>query len=167
MAIRHLVYFPDPRLYAPNEVITDFDNDLQIIINDMIETMYATNGIGLAAPQIGINKKLTVIDIKEPTNKIYCLINPEIVEQQGEALMQEGCLSLPGLWGKVRRAVQIKARALDRDGTPYEIHADGLLAHCIQHEIDHLNGKLLIDHFSSLKRSLAVKKFLKIQRKEK
>lgn len=162
-----VVYLPDSRLREPTQPITVFDNALQTLIDDMFETMYAAKGIGLAAPQIGISKKLAVIDVKGDKSQTYCLINPEIVERSGDELMEEGCLSVPGVYDKAPRATKVKMRALDRNGKPYELEADGLLAHCIQHEIDHLNGKLFVDYLSPLKRNLARKKLDKFKRRTK
>src|SRR5579872_5158983 len=130
MTIRSIVYLPHPCLRTPTEPVVTFDDALQTLIDDMFETMYAANGVGLAAPQIGVSKKLGVIDTRGDTPQLLCLINPEIVERAGEQLMDEGCLSLPGIWCKVPRATHVKMRALDRYGNPYEIEADGLLAHC-------------------------------------
>lgn len=161
MTVRKVIYLPDHRLRAPTESIEIFDQDLQTLIDDMLETMYAYNGVGLAAPQIGISKKLAVIDATgERTNQLI-LINPEIVEREGEALMEEGCLSVPGPYDRAPRALRVKMRALDRNGKPYEIDTDGHLAHIFQHEIDHLSGKLYVDYLSPLKRKMALKKMEK------
>jgi len=166
MAIRSIIHLPDPRLRAPTEAITLFDAALQQLIDDMFETMYAAKGIGLAAPQIAINKKLAVIDVSNDKSSTLCLINPKIVESRGEALMEEGCLSVPGVYDKAPRALWVKLSALDRHGKPYELEAEDLLAHCIQHEIDHLNGKLFLDYLSPLKRQLARKKLEKIKKRQ-
>jgi peptide deformylase len=167
MAIHSIIQLPDVRLRAPTVPITVFDRALQQLIDDMFETMYAAKGIGLAAPQIAISKKLAVIDVSNNKSKTWCLINPIIVERKGEALMEEGCLSVPGVYDKAPRALWVKLQALDRHGKPYEIEAEDLLAHCIQHEIDHLNGKLFLDHLSPLKRQLARKKLDKIKKRGK
>ena len=164
MAILKLVYLPDPRLKKPSEPVEVFDDVLQILIDDMFETMYKAQGVGLAAPQVGINKQLSVIDVKQDKKETYVLINPEIIERKGEEPMQEGCLSVPGAYDTVVRSSWVKMRALDRDGKPYELEADGLLAECIQHEIDHLHGKLFVDLLSDLKRERARKKTMKFQR---
>lgn len=166
MSILSIIHLPDPRLRAPNESITCFDDALQKLISDMFETMYVAKGIGLAAPQIAVNKKLAVIDVSNNKSETLCLINPEIVESRGEALMEEGCLSIPGFYDKALRSLWVKLSALDKDGNPYEIEAEGLLAHCIQHEVDHLNGKLFLDHLSPLKRQLARKKIEKIKKRQ-
>ncbi|MFZ0219011.1 MAG: peptide deformylase [Candidatus Aquirickettsiella sp.] len=167
MAIYTIIQLPDVRLRVPTEPITVFDEALQQLIDDMFDTMYAAKGIGLAAPQIAISKKLAVIDITNNKSKIWCLINPVIVERKGEALMEEGCLSVPGIYDKAPRALWVKLKALDRHGEEYIIEAEDLLAHCIQHEVDHLNGKLFLDHLSPLKRQLARKKLDKIKKRSK
>lgn len=167
MAIYPIIQVPDVRLRAPTAPITVFDKALQQLIDDMFETMYAAKGIGLAAPQIAISKKLAVIDVSNDKSKTWCLINPVIVERKGEALMEEGCLSVPGIYDKAPRALSVKLQALDRHGKPYEIEAEDLLAHCIQHEVDHLNGTLFLDHLSPLKRQLARKKLDKIKKRRK
>lgn len=167
MAIYPIIQLPDERLRAPTVAIAVFDETLQQLIDDMFETMYAAKGIGLAAPQIAISKKLAVIDVSNDKSKTWCLINPIIVERKGEALMEEGCLSVPGVYDKAPRALWVKLQALDRHGNPYEIEAEDLLAHCIQHEVDHLNGTLFLDHLSPLKRQLARKKLDKIIKRRK
>jgi peptide deformylase len=166
MTIYSIIHVPDTRLRAPTEAITVFDTNLQQLIEDMFETMYAAKGVGLAAPQIAISKKLAVIDASANKSSTFCLINPEITERRDETPMEEGCLSVPGIYDKVPRALWLKLSALDRYGKPYEIEAEGLLAHCIQHEIDHLNGKLFLDYLSPLKRQLALKKLEKIKKKQ-
>jgi peptide deformylase len=167
MAIYPIIQLPDARLRAPTVPITVFDETLQQLIDDMFETMYAAKGIGLAAPQIAISKKLAVIDVSNDKSKTWCLINPVILERKGEALMEEGCLSVPGVYDKAPRALWVKLQALDRYGNPYEIEAEDLLAHCIQHEVDHLNGSLFLDRLSPLRRQLARKKLDKIQKRRK
>lgn len=166
MALRTIIHLPDPRLRAPTEPITVFDADLQQLIDDMFETMYSVNGIGLAAPQIAVSKKLAIIDVSQDRSTTLCLINPTLVDQKGAALLEEGCLSIPGVYDKVPRAVWVKLSALDRYGQPYELEAEGLLAHCIQHEMDHLNGRLFVDYLSPLKRELARKKLAKFKRRQ-
>lgn len=158
MSLYPIVYLPDVRLRKETQAITTFDDELQKLIDDMIETMYKANGIGLAAPQIGLSLKLAVIDVSRERNQAFCIINPEILEKSGEELMEEGCLSVPGAYDKAPRAIKVKVRALDRHGKSFELEADGLLAHCLQHEIDHLNGKLFVDYLSPLKRQMARKK---------
>ncbi|MDR3478321.1 MAG: peptide deformylase [Gammaproteobacteria bacterium] len=164
MAIRKIVLLPDARLRDLTMPVTEFDDKLQTLIDDMIETMYAANGIGLAAPQIGISLKLAVIDVSPEKDKPFCIINPEITERDSQALMEEGCLSVPTVYDKAPRAVKVKMHALDRTGKPFDMEADGLLAHCIQHEIDHLNGKLFVDYLSPLKKQRAKKKLDKFKK---
>jgi peptide deformylase len=136
----------------------------QRLIDDMLETMYAAPGVGLAASQVNVQKRVIVIDVSEEKNAPLCLINPELLNLDGAEEMDEGCLSVPGVFEKVRRAQKIRVRALDRDGNPFETEADGLLAVCVQHEIDHLEGKLFVDYLSPLKRQLVRKKLKKEQR---
>lgn len=167
MTIRTIIFLPDHRLRAPTAPVDVFDDKLQTLIDDMIETMDHAEGIGLAAPQIGISKKLAVIDITRERNSRLVIINPEIIDKQGEEWMEEGCLSVPGAYDKAPRALAVKVKALDRTGKPFEIEADGTLAHCLQHEIDHLNGRLFVDYLSSLKRKLALKKLEKQIRRSK
>ncbi len=167
MTLRTIVYLSDERLRKPTKPVLVFDENLQILIADMYETMYHAPGVGLAAPQIGLSLKLAVIDVSEEHNQKICIINPEIISREGEALPGEGCLSVPGVFDKVPRALKVTIRALDPQGKPFELEADGLLAHCLQHEIDHLNGKVFIDYLSPLKRNMARKKFEKFIRYEK
>lgn len=155
MAIRKLVYIPDPRLRQICDQLTVEEirsPEIQTLIDDMFETMYAERGVGLAANQIGITKSLTVIDVIGDKKQQYCLINPKIIEKRGAEKMQEGCLSVPGCWDTVTRPTYVKAQALDRHGEPFEIEGEGLLAECLDHEIDHLHGKVYIDLLSPLRR---------------
>lgn len=167
MAIRKIVYLPDPRLRELTMPVTQFDEALQTLIDDMIETMYAANGVGLAAPQIGISIKLAVIDASRERNQPFVIINPEILAKEQENFMEEGCLSVPSVYDKAPRATKVKVRALDREGKSFELEADDLLAHVLQHEIDHLNGKLFVDYLSPLKRQMARKKLEKFKRSQK
>lgn len=166
MSILQIVYHPHPVLYKKADPITVFDDELKTLIQNMYETMYAAHGIGLAAPQVAISKQLAVIDISEEGNQPFCIINPEVMTREGEAMMEAGCLSVPGTYDKVPRAIKVKVRAQNEMGEFFEIVADGLLSHCLQHEIDHLNGKLYIDYLSSLKRGLLIKKMQKHLRKK-
>ncbi len=166
MAIRKIIYLPDPRLRKNSSNVETFDNDLQILIDDMFETMYHAKGVGLAAPQIGINLRLSVIDVVGDKTQQIVIINPEIIESEGEEVYQEGCLSVPGAYDKVKRASWVKVRALDRNGNSFEMESDGLLGECFQHEIDHLNGKLFVDLLSPLKKSMARKKLERYKRDE-
>lgn len=166
MAIHKIIYLPDPRLRQVNLPIKTFDDDLQKLIEDMFETMYDANGVGLAAPQIGINLQLSVVDIVGDKKDQLVLVNPEIILSEGEVEYQEGCLSVPSAYDTVLRAEKVTVRALDRFGKPFEMSADGLLGECFQHEIDHLNGKLFVDLLSPIKRAMARKKVDKFKRQQ-
>lgn len=164
MAIRKIIYLPDPRLRKVSKDIQLFDDKLQTLIDDMFETMYHARGVGLAAPQIGINLRLSVIDVIGDKTQQLVIINPDIISSEGQIEYQEGCLSVPGAFDKVLRAETVTVRALDRFGAPFEMTASGLLGECFQHEIDHLNGKLFVDLLSPLKRTLIRKKLNKFIR---
>jgi peptide deformylase len=164
MALLEILHFPDPRLRNVARPVTTVDDVVRQLVDDMFETMYAAPGIGLAATQVNVDKRIVVIDISEEKNQPLCLINPEILESRGSEEMEEGCLSVPGVFDVVQRADSIRMRALDRDGESFEIETDGLLAVCIQHEIDHLDGKLFVDYLSQLKRTRIRKKLEKEQR---
>jgi len=167
MSTLDILTFPDPRLRNHAKPVPQVDDETRGIVDDMFETMYAAPGIGLAATQVNIQKRIIVIDVSEDHNSPLCLINPEILERSGEEQMEEGCLSVPGFYEPVTRAEKIRVTALDRDGTPFELETDGLLAVCIQHEIDHLDGKLFVDYVSSLKRQRIRKKLEKEQRQHR
>ncbi|MFZ0517755.1 MAG: peptide deformylase [Acidobacteriaceae bacterium] len=161
-----IVKFPDPVLQKPAEPVTVFDDELRKLVDDMFTSMYDAQGIGLAAPQIGISKRLTVIDLsfqKKPEDRIV-LINPEVIEIKGKQVEEEGCLSLPEIRDRVVRAAEVKVRAQDADGNPIEVEGTELLARAIQHEIDHLDGILFIFRLSRLKRDLQLRKIRKLQR---
>jgi peptide deformylase len=161
-----IVKFPDPILQRPAEPVIAFDDELRRLVDDMFESMYAAHGIGLAAPQIGIPRRLTVIDLsfqKAPEEKI-ALINPEVVTKEGKIFEEEGCLSLPDIREKVSRAAKVKIRAQDLEGNWFEREADELLARAFQHEIDHLDGILFIFRISALKRDFVLRKIRKLQR---
>ncbi len=164
MSILNILHFPDTRLRNPALPVERVDDAIRTLIDDMLETMYDAPGIGLAATQVNVAKRVVVIDICEQKNQPLCLINPQIMSRDGEEEMEEGCLSVPGVYDLVRRAARVSARALDRNGKPFELDADGLLAVCIQHEIDHLDGKLFVDYLSQLKRQRIRKKMEKHQR---
>jgi peptide deformylase len=164
MALLEILHFPDPRLRNVARPVTTVDDVVRQLVDDMFETMYAAPGIGLAATQVNVDKRIVVIDISEEKNQPLCLINPKILESRGSEEMEEGCLSVPGVFDVVQRADSIRMRALDRDGESFEIETDGLLAVCIQHEIDHLDGKLFVDYLSQLKRTRIRKKLEKEQR---
>ena len=164
MAILNILHFPDPRLRTVAQPVETVDDTIRKLADDMLETMYAAPGIGLAATQVNVHKRVIVIDISEDKNQPLYLINPEIIELDGVEEMEEGCLSVPGVYETVRRADQVRIRALGLDGKPFEMEANELLAVCIQHEIDHLDGKLFVDYLSQLKRTRIRKKLEKEQR---
>lgn len=165
MALLPILEFPDPRLRTRAQPVAEVDAALRKLIDDMFETMYAAPGIGLAATQVNVHKRLLVIDISESRKEPLALVNPEILERDGVEETEEGCLSVPGIYDKVVRAERIRVRALDRNGKKLEFDADGLLAVCIQHEIDHLDGKLFVDYLSDLKRT-RIRKKLEKERKD-
>ena len=164
MARLEIHHFPDHRLRTRAKPVATVDDQLRRLVDDMLETMYAAPGIGLAATQVNVHKRVIVIDLSKEQDQPLVLINPEIVEQRGVEEMEEGCLSVPGVYERVERADQIKVRALGRDGQAFDLEADGLLAVCIQHEIDHLDGKLFVDYLSPLKRQMVRKKLEKARR---
>ena len=165
MAILEILEYPDSRLRTIAKPVKSFDQDLSHLIDDMFETMYDAPGIGLAATQVDKHIQLIVIDISEESNDPMVFINPEISVLEGELeKMQEGCLSVPGFYEDVERIEHVLIKALDRDGKPFELETTGLLAVCIQHEMDHLNGKLFVDYISALKRNRIKKKLEKLHR---
>lgn len=164
MAILNILHFPDPRLRNKAQPVEIVDDTVRRLVDDMFETMYQAPGIGLAATQVNEAKRVVVIDVSEDKDQPLCFINPEILMQEGIEEMEEGCLSVPGFYEKVQRADRVRVRALNRDGETFEMEVDGLLAVCIQHEIDHLDGKLFVDYLSSLKRQRIRKKLEKQQR---
>ncbi len=166
MAILNILEFPDPRLRKKAVPVVDVDDDLRKLIDDMFETMYAAPGIGLAATQVDVHKRLLVSDISQEKDDPHVMINPEILERDGVAVTEEGCLSVPGYFEEVERAEHVRVRYLDRDGRQVEKAAEGLLAVCIQHEIDHLNGKLFVDYLSEAKRQRIRKKLMKDRRQQ-
>ena len=166
MALRTILEFPDPRLRTRAEPVTRFDAALGALIDDMLETMYAAPGIGLAATQVDVHKRLIVIDISEEHNEPLVLINPEILAREGEAQTEEGCLSVPGIFDEVKRAARVRVRAQDRNGDTFERDYEDVLAVCIQHEMDHLEGRLFVDYLSDLKRE-RIRKKLDKDRKER
>ncbi len=165
MAIRDILHYPDPRLRNRAQTLDCVDDEVCRLLDDMLETMYAAPGIGLAAIQVNVPKRVVTIDISEHGDQALCLVNPEVIELAGKVETEEGCLSVPGIYELVERADWIRARALDRDGQAFEFEAEGLLAVCVQHEIDHLEGKLFVDHLSQLKRQRIRKKAHKQPRK--
>ncbi|MGD8566745.1 MAG: peptide deformylase [Gammaproteobacteria bacterium] len=165
MALLNILHYPDPRLRKKALPVEHIDKGITRLVDDMLETMYEAPGIGLAATQANIQKRIIVIDISEDKSQPLCLINPQIVDSDGEEEMEEGCLSVPGIYEKVKRAEHIKVRALDKHGEAFEMEADGLLSVCIQHEMDHLEGKLFVDYLSDLKRQRIRKKLEKLRQK--
>ena len=166
MSLLNILKFPDPRLRTRAVAVTEFDSALKTLVSDMLETMYEAPGIGLAATQVDVHKRLLVMDISEQKDEPKVLINPEILEQEGVEEMDEGCLSVPGFYETVSRAEKVRVRAQDENGDFFEIVADDLEAVCIQHEMDHLEGKLFVDYISSLKRDRIRKKLEKLKKQE-
>ncbi len=168
MSLIPIVYYSHhPALHKVAEPVTEFNEALAKLVQDMYETMYHADGCGLAAPQIGIAKRIAVIDISEEKDKPFCIINPEIIERSGEKMMSAGCLSVPGTYTTAPRSTYVKVRAQDETGKFFEIEGHDLLAHCLQHEIDHLYGKLNIDYLSSLKKNISLKKMEKFLKRTK
>ncbi len=161
MPALNILRFPDPRLRQKAKIVATVNTRIRQLVDDMFDTMYQAPGIGLAAVQVNMLKRIVVIDISENKDQPLCLINPEIIETSGEEKSEEGCLSVPGIYEMVSRAEHIIVRALDRDGEAFELETGDLLAVCIQHEIDHLDGKLFVDHLSALKRNRIRKKLEK------
>ena len=159
-----ILEYPDPRLRTRARPVAAVDDELRRFIDDLFETMYAAKGIGLAATQVDVHKRVLVTDVSEEHDRPLVFVNPEIVAKESVGTMQEGCLSVPGYYEDVDRAQRIRVRALGRDGRPFEMDAEGLLAVCIQHEIDHLDGKLFVDYISELKRTRIRRKLEKEQR---
>ena len=167
MALLPILEFPDPRLRTKAATIDAAqlaDPAFQQLVDDMFETMYEAPGIGLAASQVDVHQRFMVIDVSEEKNRPLVFVNPEILEKAGEQVYQEGCLSVPNIFADVTRANEILVRALDRQGQSFEMRVDGLLAVCIQHEMDHLEGKLFVDYLSPLKREMVRKKLAKARR---
>ena len=167
MAKLTILEFPDPRLRTRAAPVAVVDDAVRTLIDDMFETMYAAPGVGLAATQVNVHRRVLVADVSQDQDHPLAFVNPEIVEREGTTEAEEGCLSVPGIFDKLNtRAARIVVRALDRDGKPFEIEADGLLAVCIQHEMDHLEGKLFVDYLSELKRT-RIRKKLEKERRER
>ena len=161
MALLDILHYPDPRLRLVAKPVQKVDNSIHRLLDDMLETMYEAPGIGLAATQVNVQKRLLVADVSADQDSPVFLINPEIITLEGEEEMEEGCLSVPDVTELVQRAEKISLRALNREGETFEMEADGLLAVCLQHEIDHLDGKLFVDYLSVLKRNRIRKKLEK------
>jgi peptide deformylase len=167
MAKLTILEFPDPRLRTRAAPVAVVDDTIRTLIDDMLETMYAAPGVGLAATQVNVHKRVLVADVTQEQNHPLALVNPEIIEREGTTEAEEGCLSVPGIFDKLStRSARIVVRALGRDGKPFELEADGLLAICIQHEMDHLEGKLFVDYLSELKRT-RIRKKLEKERRER
>jgi peptide deformylase len=166
MALLNILHFPDPRLRTVAKPVVEFDENLRQLVRDMFETMYEAPGIGLAATQVDRHIRLLVMDVSEARNQPLCLINPKLLIAEGEEEMDEGCLSVPGYYEKVRRADQIRVRAQDEHGETAEFDAQGLEAVCILHEMDHLEGKLFVDYLSNLKRNRIRSKLVKAQKQQ-
>jgi peptide deformylase len=161
MARLPILEYPDPRLRIRAEPVTKVDADIRRFVEDLLETMYAAPGIGLAATQVNVHKRNLVCDVSADRTEPLCLINPEILSSEGTMNSEEGCLSVPEFYDYIDRAAKVKVRALDRDGKPFDFEAEGLLAVCVQHEMDHLEGKLFVDYLSELKRERLKKKAVK------
>ena len=161
-----ILEYPDPRLRTKATPVAVFDEALRRLVDDLLETMYGAKGVGLAASQVDIHKRLLVLDVSETRDQPMVLINPQILSAEGRVPGEEGCLSLPGIYDKLERAARIRVRALDRHGKPFEIDAEGMLGVCIQHEMDHLDGKLFVDYLSELKRQL-IRRRLQKERKQR
>lgn len=166
MALLEILHFPDERLRTKAKPVETITKVHQTLMDNMLETMYAAPGIGLAATQVNAHEQIIVIDISEEKNNPYCLINPEIIAHSGKEKMDEGCLSVPDTYAEVERADSVVVKYLDRKGNEQQLEADGLLAVCLQHEIDHLQGKLFVDYLSKLKRERIRKKLEKHQRQK-
>jgi len=167
MAVLEVLHFPDDRLRKKAQPVEKIDNEIKELANNMLETMYAESGIGLAATQVNVQKRVVVMDLSEDRRDPLFLVNPEILESEGTEQMQEGCLSVPDYFDYVERAEKVTFLYQDLEGESHKIQADGLLAVCIQHEIDHLNGKLFIDYLTPLKRNRLLKKLEKQEKLEK
>jgi len=164
VSILTILEFPDKRLRTIANEVSTVDADIKALVGDMLETMYAAKGIGLAATQVNVHKRVIVMDVSEDKNSPIILINPEILEKEGVEESEEGCLSVPNFFEKVSRAEQVKIKALNLDGASFELEAQGLLAVCIQHEMDHLLGKLFVDYLSAFKRNRIKSKLEKIHK---
>ena len=165
MAILNILRYPDARLHKVASPVTVFDDNLRKLVNDMAETMYAAPGVGLAATQVDVHKRVIVIDVSDRRDSLLTLVNPEIVDRQGDSDIEEGCLSVPGVYDLVPRAERVRVRAHDADGKAFTLEAQGLLSVCIQHEMDHLLGKVFVEYLSQLKQIRVRAKLAKQLRK--
>ncbi len=165
MSLLNILRYPDARLHKVASPVTVFDDNLKVLVHDMAETMYAAPGVGLAGTQVDVHKQVIVVDVSERRDSLIVLVNPEIVDSSGVSDIEEGCLSLPGIYEVVERAERVKVRAYDHNGNPFTLEAQGLLAVCIQHEIDHLKGKVFVENLSPLKQRRIRAKLAKQLRK--
>lgn len=165
MALLPIIHYPDERLHRIAAPVKSINDTIRQLVRDMADTMYAAPGIGLAATQVDVHLQVVVIDISETHDQLQVFINPEIVESRGEAECEEGCLSVPGVYETVKRAEWIKVNALDADGKPFTLETDGLLAVCVQHELDHLKGRVFVEYLSRLKQTRIATKLKKQQRR--
>lgn len=166
MAVLNILNYPDPRLHTVAKLVKEVDANIRRLIDDMAETMYAAPGIGLAATQVNQHIQLLIIDTSETKDALQVFINPKIIEKNGERTFEEGCLSVPGVYESVTRAETVTVEALDRHGEKFTLHAEGLLSVCIQHEMDHLLGKVFVEYLSPLKRNRIKNKMLKLSRQK-
>lgn len=164
MALLQILRYPDPRLHKLAEPVREVDDQVRRLVRDMAQTMYAAPGIGLAATQVDVHKQVIVIDVSETKDQLLVLINPEILQRRGESQFEEGCLSVPGVFEEVARAEWVRVRALDQNGKSFELEVDGLLAVCVQHEMDHLKGLVFVEYLSPLKQQRIVKRLKKAER---
>lgn len=164
MALLPILRYPDPRLHKVAAPVREVDDRVRRLVQDMAQTMYAAPGIGLAATQVDVHQQVIVIDVSEAKDQLLVLINPEILARRGELECEEGCLSVPGVYERVVRSEWIRARALDQDGKAFEFEADGLMAVCVQHEMDHLKGLVFVEYLSRLKQERIVRKLKKAER---
>ena len=164
MALLPILHYPDPRLHTVAKPVLRVDEGIVKLIKDMAETMYAAPGIGLAATQVDVHKRVIIIDVSEARDELQAFVNPEVIESSGEAVTEEGCLSVPGVFDSVKRAERVTVRALNAQGEAFTLEAEGLLAVCIQHEIDHLEGKVFVEYLSRLKQQRIAARLKKQQR---
>jgi len=166
MALLKILEYPDPRLRTRAKPVTEVTDQIRQLIDDMLETMYAAPGVGLAATQVDVHLRVLVMDVSDDKSQPRALVNPEIIERDGKEVCEEGCLSVPDYTEAVERSARVRVRALNRAGEPFEFEADGLLAVCVQHEIDHLEGRLFVDYLSELKRQRLKKRLVKNRRRD-
>ncbi|HYA20232.1 MAG TPA: peptide deformylase [Burkholderiales bacterium] len=165
MALLRILQYPDPRLHTVAKPVTKVDEETRKLVADMAETMYAAPGVGLSATQVDVHKQVIVIDVSDTNDQLLTFINPEILARSGVSNCEEGCLSVPGIFEKIQRAERITVRALNREGKMFTLDAEGMLSVCIQHEIDHLKGKVFVEYLSRLKQTRILNKLKKMRRK--